>query len=69
MEPNTGAILAMASSPDYDPNQYSQVIDSRSTAELESLAAQYGEDSEEYQSALSLAQQNQWRQQGALRRL
>ena len=36
MDPNTGAILAIASSPDFDPNNYSQILDDVLNETLES---------------------------------
>jgi len=61
LDPNTGAILANAVYPNYDPNDRAVVTDSAAREELELIAAQYGTDSTEYGSALSLAQQRQWR--------
>ena len=39
MDPNTGAILAIASSPEFDPNNYSQILDDVLNAELESTTS------------------------------
>lgn len=36
MDPNTGAILGIASSPDFDPNNYSQILDDVLNGQLES---------------------------------
>ena len=61
MDPNTGAILAWANSPTYDLNNPSTVTDPDTLAELETLKATYGEDSDEYKEALGNAQLLQWR--------
>ena len=61
MDPNTGAILAWANSPTYDLNNPSTVTDQDTLAELETLKATYGEDSDEYKEALGNAQLLQWR--------
>ncbi len=79
MDPNTGAILAMASNPDYDLNNYSTIFDDllkeRLVENTEAYVAQYLLDSayadqtqeEIYQSALvaatSDARNTQWRSQ------
>ena len=61
MDPKTGAILAWANSPTYDLNNPSTVTDPDTLAELETLKATYGEDSDEYKEALGNAQLLQWR--------
>ena len=61
MDPNTGAILAWANSPTYDLNSPSTVTDPDTLAELETLKATYGEDSDQYKEALGNAQLRQWR--------
>jgi stage V sporulation protein D (sporulation-specific penicillin-binding protein) len=55
MDPNTGAILGMASSPDYDLNNYSAVDDPVLQSTLEGLSG------DEYTSALTAARNKQWR--------
>ncbi len=61
MNPNTGAIYAMASSPDFDPNSYSQIIDSLLLSDLEEVEEESGKDSEEYSQALTESRNSQWR--------
>lgn len=59
MDPNTGAILGMASSPEYDLNNYSVVADPDKAALLEELKETATD--EEYAAALGQAQLDQWR--------
>lgn len=59
MNPKTGAVYGMASSPDYDLNNYSVVADPEVAAQLEKLKATASE--EEYKKALGQAQLDQWR--------
>ena len=77
-DPQTGAVLAMASSPDYDPNQYGTIRDESLRAQVEAdvqaeLEKRQGEkaegktDEEIYQEAVNAAtgtaQNKQWRSQ------
>ena len=41
MNPKTGAVYAIASLPDFDPNNYSQIIDERLQEQVDSAAAAY----------------------------
>lgn len=61
MDPSTGAILGMASSPNFDPNNYASVFDQSLLDELKALAEEYGEDSDEYNKAVSDALNLQWK--------
>jgi stage V sporulation protein D (sporulation-specific penicillin-binding protein) len=63
MDPNTGAILAHVSLPDYDLNDPATVIDSSKAAVLEQLKANAATDEGEqaYEEALAEARFEQWR--------
>ena len=59
MDPNTAAILGMASSPEYDLNNYSDIADVDVAAELAEL--KLSATTEEYSAALRDARLEQWR--------
>ena len=61
MDPGTGAVLGMASTPDFDPNTYSSIIDDMLLEALAETEAKYGKDSEEYSAAVKDARDQQWR--------
>lgn len=55
MDVNTGAVLGMSTTPDFDPNQPRIITDEETRAEVDSLTG------EERSNALQQAQQYQWR--------
>ncbi len=56
MDPSSGEIYAMATKPDYNPNDPFTITDEKTLASLEALKG-----TDEYKTAYSAAQQAQWR--------
>ncbi len=61
MDPNTAAILAIASSPDYDLNDRNSINDAKTQAILERMQEDPEVSQEDYLDALTEAQMRQWR--------
>ncbi|MBD5134164.1 MAG: PASTA domain-containing protein [Clostridiales bacterium] len=51
MDPNTAAILAMSSTPDFDPNNWNSILSDTLQAEIDQVAEEKGEDSQEVNDA------------------
>ncbi len=60
MEPDTGAVLAMVSYPDYDLNDPNAVVDATESAKLARLKNDPTVTDEEYKEAVSQSQFKQW---------
>ena len=60
MDPDTGAVLAMVSYPDFDLNNPSAVVDATESAKLQKLKNDPTVSEEEYADALSQARFKQW---------
>ena len=61
IDPSTGAVLGMASSPEFDPNSYDDIITDYLGVSLEKIAARYGTDSDQYSEAWNEAYNKQLR--------
>lgn len=60
MDPDTGGVLGMASSPDYDLNDPNSIVDGTLLAQLQALKNDATVSEEDYAEALSQAQFKQW---------